>query len=139
MAAEIVARYLGSNRLAAEEIPQLVRSVHAALATLGQAPQGLPERAKPTAAQVRGSIREDALVSFLDGKPYKLLKRHLTNHGMTPAEYRERFGLRHDYPMTAPAYSAMRSKFAKDVGLGRTGRAARRKKMQGHRRNAPGP
>ena len=76
---------------------------------------------KASAAQIRKSITADAIVSFLDGKPYKTLKRHLTTHGLQPHTYRQRFGLPDDYPMVAPNYAAQRSALAKQIGLGRGG------------------
>ena len=90
---------------------------------------GLPEIEKPTAAQIRKSVTPDHLISFLDGKPYRSLKRHLTSQGMTPAEYRQKFGLPHDYPMVAASYAAARSELAKNLGLGqiRRDRAAARR------------
>ncbi|WP_418291974.1 MucR family transcriptional regulator [Methylobacterium durans] len=77
---------------------------------------------KPMPSQVRKSITPDALISFIDGKPYKALKRHLSTHGLDPYSYRQRYGLPNDYPMMAAAYAAQRSKLAKAIGLGR-GRA----------------
>jgi predicted transcriptional regulator len=62
---------------------------------------------------------KDHLISLIDGKPYKALKRHLSGHGLTPAEYRERFGLKPDYPMVAENYAEMRRGLAKKIGLGR--------------------
>ena len=99
-----------------------MRSVYAALTTLDQpdepkAPEA-PVVQKPTASQIRKSVSDDGLVSFIDGKRYKALKRHVAGHGFTPATYRERYGLPLDYPMTSPNYSAMRSDMAKKVGLG---------------------
>ena len=121
MTAEIVSGFVAANVITAAELPALIKSVYLALSTLGQAepakePAG-PE--KPTPAQIRKSITEHGLVSFIDGKPYKTLKRHLSGHGLTVAEYRERYGLPKDYPTTSPAYSAMRSTMAKQIGLGR--------------------
>ena len=69
----------------------------------------------PRPAQIRKSITPDALISFIDGKPYKTLKRHLTGNGMTIEQYRERFGLPRDYPSTAASYSAQRSALAKSA------------------------
>jgi predicted transcriptional regulator len=109
LTATIVASYVERNRLAPAEIEPLIRSVYAALAMLGQGPAVPEAEEKPTATQIKRSIRQDALVSFIDGRPYKLLKRHLNAHGLTPAEYRARFGLPTDYPMTAPDYTAKRS------------------------------
>ncbi|MBM0669048.1 MucR family transcriptional regulator, partial [Klebsiella pneumoniae] len=88
---------------------------------------------KVTAAQVRKSVTPDRLFSFLDGKPYKSLKRHLTTRGITPAEYRQKYGLPHDYPMVAATYAAQRSELAKNSGLGqyRREQAAARKAEAG--------
>jgi predicted transcriptional regulator len=69
-------------------------------------------------AQIRRSITRDALISFLDGKPYKTLKRHVGKHGLTPEGYRARFGLPSDYPMVASSYSERRSAIANSIGLG---------------------
>jgi predicted transcriptional regulator len=73
---------------------------------------------KPTPSQIRKSIRDDGIVSFVDGKSYKTLKRHLTKHGLDPQSYRERYGLPADYPVVAPSYAARRSALAKAIGLG---------------------
>jgi predicted transcriptional regulator len=73
---------------------------------------------KPTPAQIRKSVTPDALISFIDGKPYKTLKRHLSRNGLTIEQYRERFGLPRDYPSTAASYSAQRSELARSLGLG---------------------
>jgi predicted transcriptional regulator len=119
LTADIVAAYLDGNRLAAAEIPDLIHQVHRAISTLGQDPtETVPAAPRPTAAQIKRSIRREALVSFLDGRPYKMLKRHLGTYGLTPEEYRSQFGLPADYPMTAPAYSEWRSSVAKAAGLG---------------------
>jgi predicted transcriptional regulator len=74
---------------------------------------------KPSAAEIRGSIRDDGLVSFEDGRRYKTLKRHLTTRGLTPTQYREKWGLPDDYPMVCASSSAKRSALAKEIGLGR--------------------
>jgi predicted transcriptional regulator len=134
MTTDIVAAYLSQNRVDPAEVGSLILSVHAALAGLGQ-PAVEPETVvdKPTAAQVRKSITEGGLISFLDGRTYQSLKRHLTTRGMTPQGYREQFGLPAAYPMVAPAYAARRSALAKAMGLGQggrkpTGKAGRPKK-----------
>ncbi|CAO4179540.1 ROS/MUCR transcriptional regulator protein [Methylorubrum populi] len=100
-----------------------------ALAGLGVAQAAAPtepkvERATP--AQIKKSITPNALVSFVDGKPYKTLKRHLSQHGLDPQSYRTRYGLPADYPMTAPSYSEQRSALARSIGLGQRGGQARR-------------
>ena len=79
---------------------------------------------KPTAAQIRKSVTPDALISFIDGKPYKTIKRHLAKHDLTFAEYRARYGLPSDYPSTAATYSAKRSELARALGLGQLQRKA---------------
>jgi predicted transcriptional regulator len=117
--AEIVAAYVEANKIKATDLPKIITTVHDALSGLGQPAEDEPETvAKLTAAQVRKSITPDKLISFIDGKGYRLLKRHLSAHGLTPAAYRERFGLPKDYPIVAPSYSAARSELAKSTGLG---------------------
>ncbi len=75
-----------------------------------------------SASEIRQSIQAAGLVSFLDGRTYKTLKRHLTKHGFTPDSYRERFSLPADYPMVAPSYAQRRSTLAKELGFGRAGK-----------------
>ncbi|GJE43289.1 MucR family transcriptional regulator [Methylobacterium soli] len=122
---EIVCSYVANNPVPAGELPKLIQGVYGAFVglTQPQAPAGASEAAvePATASQIRKSITPDALISFLDGKPYKTLKRHLTKHGLTPEGYRARFGLPADYPMTCPNYSAQRSALAKSLGLGTLG------------------
>jgi predicted transcriptional regulator len=124
---DIVAAYVSNNPVRPADLPDLIRTVHAALnglanGTAGAAPEA--EIEKPTAAQIRKSIMPDGVVSFLDGKTYKTLKRHLGTHGLDPVSYRQRFGLPADYPMVSPNYAAQRSALAKSIGLGRVaGRA----------------
>ncbi|TXN73724.1 MucR family transcriptional regulator [Methylobacterium sp. WL6] len=130
MAAELVAAYVSNNRVPATELPALIRTVHAALNDIAngtaadRANAPAEEVEQPTAAQIKKSVRPDGLVSFIDGKAYKTLKRHLTKHGLDPNSYRAKFGLPVDYPMTAAAYSEARSALAKNIGLGRPGRIA---------------
>jgi predicted transcriptional regulator len=118
LTSEIAASYLGANAVSMDDLPSLIKSIHAALSTVGQTLVDPEIDAKPTAAQIRKSITPDALISFIDGKPYRMLKRHLTTHGETIASYKARFGLPADYPTTAPTYSAARSAMAKSLGLG---------------------
>ena len=117
---EIVAAYVANNAVPPTALPDLMASVHAALTNLGgPAPvEAPPPVEQPTAAQIRKSVQQDGIVSFIDGRSYKTLKRHLTAHGLTPERYRERYGLPDDYPMTAPGYAAQRSALAKAIGLG---------------------
>lgn len=119
LTADIVSAYVSNNRVPPAEMPTLLASVHAAVAGLGSAPASeKPAVQKLTPAQIRKSITPEALISFIDGKSYKTLKRHLTGNGLTIEQYRERFGLPHDYPSTAASYSEQRSALAKSLGLG---------------------
>ena len=120
LTAEIVAAYVSNNNVRPEELASLIGDVHAALKRTpnGQA-QAAPEPQEP-AVPVRSSIRPDFIVCLEDGKKFKSLKRHLQGeHGMTPAEYRAKWGLKSDYPMVAPNYSEARSTLARSMGLGR--------------------
>ena len=119
MAADIVSAYVSNNSLPSAELPALITQVHAALLGLS-APQAPKEEEveRATPAQVKKSITPDALISFIDGKPYKTLKRHLTTHGLDIEGYRRRYGLPADYPTVSSNYSAARSALAKDLGLG---------------------
>ena len=127
LTAEIVASYVGANsHVQAGEIPNIIRSIRAALMEdVGGQAEAQPEHAKASAAQIRKSVTPDALTSFVDNKPYKTLKRHLSRHGMTMDDYRQRYGLPSDYPSVAPNYSAARSEMAKKLGLGAQRRGQR--------------
>ncbi len=123
MAAEVVAAYVSKNHVRAAELPELISTVHASLAGLGSEPVVKPEPGKPVPpVSIKKSITDEYLVSMEDGKRYKSLKRHLTGRGITPAEYRAKWGLPHEYPMTAPAYAKARSELAKSFGLGQVRR-----------------
>jgi predicted transcriptional regulator len=121
----LVSAYVSNNPVPVSDLPALIASMYAALTGLSQggATDAAPVE-KLTPAQIRKSIRPDALISFIDGKPYKTLKRHLTGHGMTFDQYRERYGLPRDYPSVAASYSEKRSALAKSLGLGQQRRKA---------------
>jgi len=123
MTAAIVSAYVMKNRVEPQQVASLVLSVHQALTGVGgeAAPEAVADESK-SKAEIKKSITGEHLISFIDGKKYRTLKRHLGVHGMTLADYRERFGLPHDYPSTAPGYSAARSAMAKLMGLGLGGR-----------------
>ncbi len=121
MTTDLVAAYLSKNHLPPWDVPGLVTTVHGALVSLASgiaAPGAEPATEPLTPAEIRKSIRPDGLISFLDGKAYKTLRRHLTVHGLDPESYRAKFGLPVDYPMVAANYSARRSQLAKELGLG---------------------
>jgi predicted transcriptional regulator len=123
LTADIVAAQVANNTVAVSDVPALIQNVHAALAALGNAAPVAVEGPKP-AVSIRASIKPDYLVSMIDGKRYKMLKRHLGQNGYTPESYRAAYGLPADYPMTAATYAAMRSELAKKIGLGRKPKAA---------------
>jgi len=120
---DIVAAYVSNNPVRPSDLPDLIRNVYGALRGLDNGTSKAaaePEVEKPSAAQIRKSVTPEGIISFLDGKTYKTLKRHLSTQGLDPQSYRARFGLSADYPMVAPEYAARRSELAKSIGLGRT-------------------
>ena len=119
LTAEIVAAHVGNNAVGAGEVGALIQSVFDTLRGLASDEPSTPVELTP-AVPIRRSVTDDHIVCLEDGKKLKMLKRHLmTDHGMTPDEYRERWGLKRDYPMVAPNYSAQRQALAKQIGLGR--------------------
>lgn len=126
LATELTIAWLANpnTRASAEEVPAFLQTMHGAVASLAT-PQGAADEtaASPEftpAVTVRRSLAsKDHIISMIDGKPYKTLKRHLAGHGLTPAQYRERYGLKPDYPMVAENYAEMRRGLAKKIGLGR--------------------
>ena len=120
LTADIVSAYVSNNKVQTSELAAVISQVHQALGSVGQPAAPAPaETPKPTTAEIRKSRTPEFLTSFVDGRKYKSLKRHLTTNGMTPDEYRTRYGLPKDYPMVAESYSAQRSALAKTLGLGR--------------------
>ena len=119
MTVSIVTSYLEGNPVEAAKLPVMIGDVYASLDRLG-APQE-PEPAPPPepAVPIKKSITPDYLICLEDGRRFKSLKRHLrTRYGMSPDDYRAKWGLPSDYPMVAPAYAERRSHFAKQIGLG---------------------
>jgi predicted transcriptional regulator len=130
LAAELTAAWLANpnTRVQAEEVPNFLNLMHATLkelsagggSTVGDGKAAPEAPVYEGAVTVRKSLSNpDHILSMIDGKPYKMLTRHLSANGLTPAEYRARYGLKPDYPMTATNYSAMRKELAKKIGLGR--------------------
>jgi len=139
LAADIVSAYVTNNSIQAADLPGLIASVHASLSGLGQPAATPVEDHKVTPAQIRKSVTPDALISFIDGKPYKSLKRHLTSNGTSPDEYRQKYGLPRDYPMVAATYAAQRSELAKSLGLGQLRRNGAAAKKAAEKRAEPDP
>jgi predicted transcriptional regulator len=115
--ADIVSAFVSGNRVTAAELPALIANVHAALEDLGKPAQREPQKRIPP-VPLKKTITPEFLISLEDGKRYKSLRRHLTGRGLTPEQYREKWGLPRDYPMVAPSYSAKRSELAQKMGLG---------------------
>ena len=126
LATELTIAWLSNpnTRAQAEDIPAFLRSMHDAVMSLAgresEEPQAEPVATYEPAVTVRKSLSSpDHIISLIDGKPYKTLRRHLSGHGLTPEQYRERYNLKADYPMVAPAYAETRRDLAKKIGLGR--------------------
>ena len=115
---DIVVSFVANSSIGAQEVSSLIQTVHATLAGLGS---GTNEERRPDpAVSVRASVKNDHIVCLEDGKKFKMLKRHLmTDHGMTPDEYRARWDLPASYPMVAFDYAEKRRELAKQIGLGR--------------------
>lgn len=127
---KIVSAYVANNSIPAVELTRLMSDVHSAIVLLSMDESELEEASarqvhlKP-AVPIKKSLQHDHLICLEDGKKFKSLKRHIeAHHGMTPDEYRSKWGLPASYPMTAPGYSELRSTLAKESGLGR-GEAAK--------------
>ena len=119
---ELLSAFVSNNNVRAEDLAGLIGSTHAALAglTAAEAQPETPEEEVTPAVTVRKSLADrNYIVSMIDGKPYRTLKRHLTSNGLTPAEYRSRYNLPASYPMVAPGYSDQRRDVAHRLGLGR--------------------
>lgn len=112
-----------NTRADADQVPEFLRSMHEAVSSLVRTEPAASEDSEQNyepAVSVRKSLASpEHILSMIDGKPYRTLTRHLSTHGLTPDEYRERYGLKPDYPMVAPAYSEKRRAFALAKGLGR--------------------
>ena len=121
LTAEIVSAYVSNNTVAASEIPGLINQVYAALSRVSGKPGEAPVEPLKPAVSVKKSITPEHIVCLEDGKKFKSLKRHLrTQYGMTPEQYREKWGLGADYPMVAPNYAKQRSELARKMGLGQS-------------------
>lgn len=120
LAVDVVSAYVSKNALPAGQISEVIQTVYGSLTSLENGGPDLKAEAPRPAVPPRKSVTPDYIVCLEDGKKLKMLKRHLrTTYGMTPDEYRAKWGLAPDYPMVAPNYAAQRSAFAKKIGLGR--------------------
>jgi predicted transcriptional regulator len=126
LATELTIAWLGNpnTRTSSDEVPIFLNKMHEAVLNLGRgdnnASTGEPVQDFTPATTARRSLAsKDQIISLIDGKPYKTLRRHLSTHGLTPEQYRERYKLKPDYPMVAPTYSEARRSMAQKIGLGR--------------------
>jgi predicted transcriptional regulator len=127
LATELTIAWLGNanTRVAADDVPAFLQSMHATLTALAtpaaetEPPEPAAEEHVPAVTVRKSLASSEHLISLIDGKPYKTLRRHLSTNGLTPEEYRARYNLKADYPMVAPAYSEARRAMAKKIGLGR--------------------
>ncbi|OAS24248.1 MucR family transcriptional regulator [Methylobacterium platani] len=118
-AADIVSAYVSNNSVPLADLPALINAVHQSLSRLDGGAE-MAEAEKPVPLMpIKKTVTPDYLISLEDGRQYKSLKRHLSTRGLTPEEYRRKWGLPHDYPMVAANYAAQRSELAKNSGLGR--------------------
>lgn len=118
---EIVSAYVSNNAISPTDLSRLIADVHSSMSALSQAsaPVETEEPQKP-AVPIKKSMTQDYLICLEDGKKFRSLKRHLaTYYGLSPDQYRAKWGLHSDYPMVAPSYSEQRSNLAKKAGLGR--------------------
>tara|TARA_B100000029_G_scaffold466334_1_gene501773 strand:- start:10155 stop:10661 length:507 start_codon:yes stop_codon:yes gene_type:complete len=120
MTAQIVAAYVGNNSVGGSQISELIKAVYSNLAGLKDNVEVNNKVRQKPAVTIKKSITADYLICLEDGKKLKMLKRYLrTSYGLTPEEYRTKWGLSSDYPMVAPNYAKQRSAFAKKIGLGK--------------------
>lgn len=134
LATELTIAWLGNpnTRAASEDVPAFLNRMHQAVASLsspvaqGDEQAAQDEPAYTPATTVRRSLASaDHIISMIDGKPYRTLRRHLSKNGLTPEQYRERYKLKPDYPMVAPSYSEVRRSMAQRIGLGQKGRSTK--------------
>lgn len=130
LVSNVAAAYFSNSSVSPADIPGVLEQIASSLGAIGapsEAKPGVapaPTRPKPTAAEIRNSIRPDGLISFEDGRIHKTLRRHLNKLGLTPNQYREKWGLPLDYPLVAPNLSELRSTMAREKQLGRLPRSA---------------
>ena len=119
LSADVVSSYVGNNMLQPQQVTDMLKSVYETMTELSGQAEEEPEELVP-AVPIKKSVTNDYIICLEDGKKLKMLKRHLmAAYGMTPEEYREKWGLKPDYPMVAPSYAAKRQELAKKIGLGR--------------------
>ncbi len=130
LATKLAASYVGNNKVARDELPALIGSLHEALAKLESG-----EEIREPAVAIDKSVKRNEIICLECGIGHKMLKRHLsTAHGLAAQEYRARWALARDYPLVAPSYAKQRSEMAKKIGLGRYPGAVRSKRSKARRK-----
>lgn len=130
LTSDIVASHVSNNIVAVSDIPQLIKNVYTSLSQLGEQESQAEEKQQP-AVSIRASVKADYIVCLEDGRRLKTLKRHLmAAYGMTPEDYRAKWGLPADYPMVAPNYAETRRQLALSIGLGKGGRKPAKRKAK---------
>jgi predicted transcriptional regulator len=133
LTSDIVASHVSNNTVAVGDLPQLIENVYTSLARLGAKEAQLEEKLEP-AVSIRTSVKPDYIICLEDGMKLKTLKRHLMSaFGMTPDEYRAKWGLPTDYPMVAPNYAEARRQLALSIGLGKGGSKPSKRKAPAKR------
>lgn len=135
LATDLTIAWLGNsnNRATAEEVPEFLRKMHATVSELSgtstaatdDTSDDQPSDHVPAVSVRKSLASKDHIISMIDGKPYRTLRRHLSTNGLTPEDYRARYNLKPDYPMVAPSYSEQRRAMAVKIGLGNKGRSAK--------------
>jgi predicted transcriptional regulator len=119
LTADMVAAFLSKNKIPVLDVPSVIKEVHATLSSVASGKSGPEPQILKPAVPIKNSVKSDYIICLEDGKKFRTLKRHLRRaFNMSPEEYRKKWGLKHDYPMVAPAYAARRSQLAKSMGLG---------------------
>jgi len=133
---DIVSAHVSNNKVASEDIADAIQGIYAALESLGKPVETVPE--KPTGAvSIRASVKPSHIVSMIDGKSYKMLKRHLSLNGYTPESYRQTFNLPADYPMVSAEYAEKRRGLALQIGLGRKAKVEAKPARKARAKKAP--
>ncbi|MCI4591964.1 MucR family transcriptional regulator [Sphingobium sp. BYY-5] len=122
---QLLSAYVANNPVPSNELATLIQSTRSALIAETAPPEVETPEFSPAVSVRKSLASRDHIISLIDGRPYKTLKRHLATHGLTPDEYRERFGLAKTYPMVAPSYSERRRAVAQKIGLGQRGSATK--------------
>lgn len=127
LSADVISAYVSNNSVTMADLPALIATVHEALRSVASGKQEPIAETPTPPVPIKKTITPDRIISLEDCKGYRTLKRHLRVRGLTPEQYRTKWGLPHDYPMVAPNYSKARSEMAVALGLGQKRRGAKKR------------